>query len=90
MTRILIDGAEHSGRYRCTCECGDTWNGQCEYTRVSGYLPALPVADCIVHMKLAHTGALVDVRFTQRFTRWLEKYWTLRQEETVTSVASGR
>jgi len=74
-TRIIIDGAAHSGGYRCQCDCGTVWHGRGESMGVADYSPALPVAEAVVHMKMNHPGAFLDVAFTERFRGWLTNYW---------------
>jgi hypothetical protein len=74
-TRITIDGASHTGGYRCDCDCGTTWNGRAESTGVADYSPALPVAEAVVHMQMNHKGAFLDLSFTARFREWLTSYW---------------
>jgi hypothetical protein len=73
-TRLLIDGSAHTGTYRVTCDCDDVWSGRGEATGTVNWSPALPIAECVVHMKMCHDGALVDLQFTDRFRAWLTSY----------------
>ncbi len=73
--RLTIDGAAHSGGYRVDCECGDNWSGIGERIGEHNHSPALPIAECVVHVRLCHSVAELDLRFTSRFESWLEHYW---------------
>ncbi len=72
---VNIDGAQHSGNYRCDCECGANWYGQGEQISPVGYSPAMPLAEAVVHMRLAHHRAHADLRLSGRMEDWLETYW---------------
>lgn len=74
---VSIDGSVKTGRYRCECECGATWNGKGELLGRWWFSPALPVAEAVVHMRIEHPVKLLEVRFTERFGRWLENHWEL-------------
>ena len=74
-TRLLIDGSAHTGTYRVTCDCAATRSGRGEAIGAVNWSPALPVAECVVHMKLEHSGAFLDLQFTERFREWLASYW---------------
>jgi len=74
-TRILIDGSAHTGSYRATCDCTDVWLGRAESTGVANWSPALPIAEAVVHMKMCHPNAYLDLQFTDRFRGWLTSYW---------------
>jgi len=73
--KLSIDGSDHNGLYRVSCECGDSWSGEALRDVYCGFNPALPVAECVVHMRLVHPTLWLDIRFSSRFSGWLEKYW---------------
>jgi hypothetical protein len=82
--RLTIDGSYLIGRFTVNCECGDSWHGCAEPIGESRYSPALPIGDAVVHVKLMHKGAQIEVCFTLLFERWLHDYWkfeSLRQLE---------
>ena len=72
---LTIDGSAHTGNYRVVCECGDVWHGQGERLSVTQWNPALPIAECVVHIKLCHSGVPLEVGFSTRFTQWMQAYW---------------
>lgn len=74
--KMAIDGNANTGAYRGDCECGFAWNGQALSDVMGGWSPAYPVAESIVHMKLAHPDQLLDLRFSERMKRWMIDYWT--------------
>jgi hypothetical protein len=88
VTIILnIDGSSHTGNYQVSClACGDTWRGQGESIGVVNWDPALPVAECVVHIKIAHVGSEVDIRFSDRFRMWLIHYW---ERASLRAAAAG-
>lgn len=88
--KIAIDGSVTNGRYRVECECGMVWNGTAEHNRLNQWSPALPVAECAVHLKLEHPNTLLDLRFTSRFTRWLESHWEHSNERQATGLLDSR
>ncbi len=93
MTLLLtVDGSHHSGNYRVDCLCGTTWSGQGEAMPRWGYSPALPVAECVAHMKLAHPDLSMDLRFTSRFEVWLTNHWrrVARTDRIRTPATGGR
>jgi hypothetical protein len=73
--KLRIDGATHTGTYRVVCECQDTWTGQGEAIGAVNWSPALPIAECCAHMKIAHPMVSMDVEFSERFRDWLLSYW---------------
>jgi len=75
MVRLNIDGARHSGNYRCDCECGASWHGQGESVTGHSWSPALPIAECMVHLREQHPKAQFDLGFSERFRLWLVSYW---------------
>ena len=75
MMKLAIDGSLAMGTYRVDCECGDTWHGQAENIGRLEWSPALPIAECVVHMKLVHPELGLDIRFSERFRQWLVRYW---------------
>lgn len=85
MMRLAFDGSQRTGTYRVDCECGTNWSGQAEPAGVRTWSPALPVAESIVHMRLTHDGDSPELRFTHRFSDWLEQYW----EKVNASRATG-
>jgi hypothetical protein len=92
-TRLLIDGAAHTGCYRVECDCGDVWHGQGEVAGVAAWSPALPIAECVVHMRECHSGAFLDLQFSERFRHWLIAYWeraNLRLMRHATGSEFGR
>jgi len=88
MTRVTIDGNHFVATYRCQCECGDSWHGTAEPFRPGDPSPALPIAEVIVHMRLAHGGALVDIQFTQRFKAWLLWHWEKANDRAIVTPSS--
>ena len=76
MMKLAIDGSKYNGMYRVDCECGDNWSGTGTTEIGGGFSPALPIAECVAHMKLVHPDAQSpDIRFSTRFEGWLEYYW---------------
>ena len=75
MIRMTIDGGSHSGNYQVDCECGTKWHGQGEVIHLADYSPALPIAECVVHLRMSHPDNGMDIRFTDRFSAWLATYW---------------
>jgi len=74
--RLDIDGSAHTGNYQVRCvSCSDQWTGQGEQIGAANFSPALPIAECVVHVKLGHQGQEVDIRFTERYRQWLISYW---------------
>jgi hypothetical protein len=73
--QLRVDGAKHTGTYRVECECGDTWGGQGEPIGAVNWSPALPIAECCVHVKMLHPNAGLDLQFSERFRDWLLSYW---------------
>lgn len=73
--RIRIDGNQSLGTYRVECQCGQHWTGDADRPADQIPNPAAPVAEVVVHMRLAHSGELLDLQFSQRFRLWLEAYW---------------
>ncbi len=72
---VLIDGALHTGNYQATCDCSFVWHGQGQRDNGVHFSPALPIAEAVAHVKLAHVGGKLEVEFTDRFTDWLVNYW---------------
>jgi len=75
MLRLDIDGSAHTGTYRVVCDCGTIWTGRGEAIGAVNFSPALPIAECVVHIKMCHKGSLQDLRFSDRFSAWLTAYW---------------
>ena len=75
MVRLSIDGARHTGNYRCECECGFAWTGQGEAITTYSWAPAMPVAECVLHIRDQHPRSQYDLSFTEHFTDWLVGYW---------------
>ena len=73
--KMAIDGSRHTGLYSVDCECGGGWTGVTEKDRYRIYSPALPIAECVAHVDVAHPGAELDVRFNSYFQQWLMAYW---------------
>lgn len=89
-----IDGSTHTGTYRVECECGDSWTGQGEAIGAANWSPALPIAECVCHMKMVHPNIEPEVVFSARFSQWLLSYWEraslrLQQGGRVTAFTSG-
>lgn len=84
--KIAVDGDHVLGTYRVDCECGTHWSGRVVGDLISKASPALPIAEVVVHMRLAHEGQLLDLRFSERFRRWLQHYWELASLEELTKV----
>jgi hypothetical protein len=83
---VTIDGSGHTGTYQVQCDCGLVWTGCGESTGVASWSPALPIAECVVHMKLTHPRDFVDLRMTERFRNWLSLYW----EQASTRLAAQK
>ena len=77
MYQQLIDGSGHLGTYRVTCDCSAFWNGAVHKATDGSYSPALPIAEVCVHMRMAHSDQVADIRFSERFSEWLIKFWEL-------------
>jgi hypothetical protein len=90
MIKLMIDGSQHTGAYRVDCECGDNWSGKGEYTNPYLRNPALPIAECVVHMKLTHLEGVADVKWTGRFGEWLTHYWELANLRHATRLTDER
>jgi hypothetical protein len=90
MVKIAIDGSKATGHYRVDCECGDRWSGQGEPLLFGRWNPALPIAECIVHMKLEHPEGTPELRFAQRFSEWLQQYWQDASLREATQLTSAR
>lgn len=96
MLAVGIDGSAHTGTYRIECQCGTAWGGRAELFGRVNYSPALPIAEVVVHAKMAHGGVKVDMRFSSKFEDWLVRYWEregLRREragEKATSELASR
>jgi hypothetical protein len=86
IVKLAIDGQYMSGKYRADCECGQSWEGTAEQTAGNAYSPGLPIAEAVVHMRLAHPGAVpLDLRFGADYRWWLTNYW-----ERMSRRANGR
>lgn len=86
MMAMAIDGAQGTGRYRVDCECGQNWSGQCERFGAASYTPALPIAECVVHLRMCHEGGTPNLRFSLRFEQWLTHYWELMSLRAATGI----
>lgn len=75
MLKLAIDGSKLSGHYRVDCECGEHWSGVGDQVDRNVVSPALPIAECVAHMRLAHPQLEPDIRFSARFSDWLIQYW---------------
>lgn len=75
MSSVVIDGAKHTGNYRCSCDCGALWHGQGEAINAFTWSPALPVAEAVAHFSQTHPRTRADVEFSARFREWLLQYW---------------
>jgi hypothetical protein len=84
--KIVIHGGHQSGKYIVECECGMNWEGRGIVDALLTFSPALPIAESVVHMKLAHPVELLDVRFTEAFKGWLQKYWEVASLRGATEV----
>jgi hypothetical protein len=87
MIRLTIDGTYSTGSYRVDCECQASWSGQGETIGSGIWSPALPVAECVVHHRLEHEQLLLELRFTDRFAKWLERYWEVESMRQYLSFA---
>lgn len=72
--KMVIDGSL-AGVYRGDCECGFSWHGVAERMSDYSHSPALPIAEAAVHWRMCHEHLELQLRFTQRFHKWLESYW---------------
>ncbi len=72
---VMIDGAAHTGHYRCTCECGAIWGGCGGADGIAAWSPCLPIAESVVHLRMCHAKERLDLDFTERFGTWLAQYW---------------
>lgn len=87
--KMAIDGNASLGRYRVECECGTNWSGETPAELGTGFSPALPVAECIVHMRLEHPDFRPDIRFSKRFEEWLARYWDRESHRQATGLRVG-
>ena len=92
MMKIAIDGSAHTGNYRADCECSATWQGQGEAITTVAWSPALPIAEAVVHMRLAHSDDQANIRFSDRFRAWLIAYWdqASRRQKRTAAVSQAR
>lgn len=90
MFKLVIDGSKDTGQYRVDCECGDNWSGVGQESSGSAFGPALPIAECVVHMKLTHPEHRPDLYFTLRFEAWLQHYWEVLSLREATHYRVGR
>lgn len=89
MMKMGIDGSNIAGYYRVDCECGTSWQGQTERFVKANWSPALPVAECVVHMKLEHSGHQLHIAFSEQFREWLVHYWEIANLEIATGIMSA-
>jgi hypothetical protein len=75
MMKLAIDGTSLTGMYRVDCECGDHWSGDTHEVEHAPRCPAMPIAECIAHMRLCHPDNEPDIRFSRSFTDWLQRFW---------------
>jgi len=87
--KLAIDGYERLGHYRVDCECGQHWSGQTEHFGETNYAPALPIAECVVHMRMCHEGTEMDIRFSLSFVNWLTHYWELMSLRQAVGIQIG-
>lgn len=87
--KIAIDGTHRLGQYRVDCECGDSWSGTTRAELGHGFCPALPIAECIAHHKMAHAEQGIELRFTERFKAWLIHYWSLASMLEASALTVG-
>jgi hypothetical protein len=75
---MILDGS-WQGPYRGTCECGVVWNDVATLDGLTDVpSPSLPIAETIAHRYLDHATDVVEVVFTERFCKWLRRYWEAR------------
>lgn len=77
--KVVIDGARHSGNYRCVCECGQAWHGQGEPASTAAFSPAMPIAEAVAHVRLCHAGVGIALDLSGQFEDWLEAHWKRRR-----------
>ncbi len=75
--RIHIDGAAHTGNYRCACDCLTQWQGHGQPAIGGKFSPALPIVEAVMHHKLEHTAYVLDLQFSPRFVAWVTDFWAL-------------
>lgn len=73
--RVTVDGAQHSGNYKCVCECGFAWHGQGERAGSAAFVPTMAIAEGVVHVRWCHAGAGLDLQMSARYQEWLEAHW---------------
>lgn len=84
--RVTIDGTHTLGTYRVDCECGTHWTGEGARIDEFYWSPALPISEAVVHQQMAHRDQLIELRFSQRFARWLGQYWSRMSSFMVTTA----
>lgn len=84
--KIALDGSM-AAQYRGECECGFSWFGEVNRTEKQFENPTLPIAECVVHMRMTHPGDGLQLVFTSRFENWLFKYW--QSSGTLTEISNG-
>jgi len=72
---LIVNGDSSDGAYAVGCSCGQTWRGQARGMVFGGFNPAMPVAEAVVHVRLAHPSDKLALDFSPAFSRWLEHYW---------------
>jgi hypothetical protein len=75
MFLMRIDGGSVSGHYYTNCQCGEKWEGLTDRDEAGTYCPALPIAECAVHIKYSHPDDQLELTFSNRFSEWLKAYW---------------
>lgn len=88
--KMAIDGSGGDGTYRVDCECGEFWRGHGQADLGHGFSPALPIAECVAHIKLAHPEERPDIRFSDKFQAWLLRYWSRASLMQASALTVGR
>jgi len=72
---ISIYGVEEVGSYSVRCSCGQYWRGRALPMQNGSYNPAMPLAEAVVHFRLLHATARLEVVFDEPYSFWLQRYW---------------
>lgn len=78
---ISISGREEVGSYSVRCSCGQYWRGRALPMQNGTYNPALPIAEAVVHFRLIHATARLEVVLDEPYSFWLQRYWEAVNQE---------
>lgn len=90
MITLVVDGSGDTGAYRVECYCGDVWTGRGELSPDTSWSPAMPIAECVVHVNLEHPEEQINIRWTPDFEKWLQHYWEFGSLREATKLSTKR